>query len=163
MGAPRIDETGRTILPVTFQKTSRGETNGAELLLTGAVTPAWDLALGYSLFQLAVTDDEGLPYPEAARVTTPRHQLQLRSSVAFPRHLSLDSSFYYVGPIGDEVSAYLRLDAQLSWRSGRRWDLSISGQNLLQSRHTEFSGGPLESQLATPVQRTVNGKITWRF
>ncbi|MGZ5493428.1 MAG: hypothetical protein ACXW3E_08100, partial [Thermoanaerobaculia bacterium] len=124
----------------------------------------WDVALGYSFFQVSAIDDEGLrSSSEIGKIATPRHQLQLRSFIQLPRQLELDSWAYYVGRIGSDVPSYLRLDAQLSWRPARRWELSISGQNLLQARHSEFVGNFFESELATPVQRTVNGKITWRF
>jgi iron complex outermembrane receptor protein len=163
-GALFIDPSGRPILPATIRNNSSGQANGAELFLTDAVTPAWNLALGYSFLDVSIRDEEGLAHSaEIGALATPRYQAQLRSHLRLPRQFDLDSAAYYVGPIGGEVRSYVRFDAQLSWHPSRRWELTVSGQNLLQSRHTEFVGTSYESQLSTPVRRTVNGKVTWRF
>jgi len=161
---PFVDSSGRTIIPLALENNLHGYAHGAEFLLTNAVTPTWNFALGYSFLQATTIDDEGLrSSAETGRITSPRHQLQLRSSLQLPRQIELDSSAYYVGRIGSDVRAFLRLDAQLSWHPTTRWELSISGQNLLQERHSEFAGVAGQSELVTPVQRTVNGKVAWRF
>lgn len=157
---PFVDSSGRTIIPLEFGNTTTGHANGAEFLLTNAVAPYWNVVLGYSFFQQSLLNDEGLR-PSSEIGVSPRHQLQLRSSIQLPRNLEMDSSAYYVGRLGSGIPAYLRLDAQLSWHPAKRWDLSISGQNLLQARHREFAGEG--GGVATPIQRTVNGKVTWRF
>jgi hypothetical protein len=40
-------------------------------------------------------------------------------------------------------------------------ELSVAGQNLLSPRHAEFQDA--NGQLHTLVQRSVFGKVTWRF
>ena len=106
-------------------------------------------------------DEAGVP---SSTIADPRHQLQLRSNVELSRGFSLDTAAFYVGRVGNNVPAYVRLDAQLSWRAARHWELSISGQNLLDGHHAEFAGGPTgQSDGAVPIQRTVNGRIAWRF
>jgi len=160
---PSLDSSGRMVIPFGIENNLHGYAHGAEFLLTDAFTPNWNVALGYSFLQTTIINDEGIrSSSETGKITSPRHQLQLRSFLQLPRQLELDSSAFYVGSVGD-VPAYLRLDAQLSWHPSRRWELSISGQNLLQARHAEFTSRDGESELATPVQRTVNGKITWRY
>ena len=158
---PFLDSSQRMIIPLQVQNGVNGQANGAEFFLTDAVAPNWSVALGYSLYQMSLIDDAGLlAIAESTKVSTPRHQLQLRSFIQLPRQFELYSSAYYVGRIGSDVPSYLRLDAQLSWRPSKRWDLSIAGQNLLNGSHTEFV--PI-SGAATPVQRAVNGRVTWRF
>jgi iron complex outermembrane receptor protein len=160
MGQPYRDATGRTIIPLQVVTVGSGHAQGAEFLVTDAVTPRWNVALGYSLFHLYPIDNSGAP---TTPDPSPRNQFQLRSFVQLPSQFEIDSSAYYVGRIGSDVPAYLRLDGQLSWHPAKRWSLSVSGQNLLQARHTEFFGNTFERQAVTPVQRTVNGKVTWRF
>lgn len=161
---PFVDSSGRMIIPVGIENNLHGYAHGAEFLLTDALTPNWNVALGYSLLQVTTIDDEGQrSSAETGKITNPRHQLQLRSSLQLPRQLELDSSAYYVGRVGSDVRAFLQLDAQLSWHPTMRWELSISGQNLLHARHSEFASVTGQSELVTPVQRTVNGKVTWRF
>jgi iron complex outermembrane recepter protein len=161
---PYRDASGRTIVPIGIETNGRGHADGAEFLLTDAVTTKWNVALGYSFFQLYATDDEGLPSSgNVGRMTTPRHQLQFRTSIELAAHVEVDSSAYYVSHIANTVPSYLRLDGQLSWRPAKRWELSIAGQNLLRAHHNEFAAIPLEDQGGTPVQRTVSGKVTWRY
>ncbi|HEX7704972.1 MAG TPA: TonB-dependent receptor [Thermoanaerobaculia bacterium] len=156
---PFADPSGRTIIPVTFANTSHGRAEGVEFLVTDAVTPDWNITLGYSFFEQNATADGGLGSAlDFGESGAPRHQVQMRSFLELPKHVELDLSAYYVGAFGTSVSDYLRLDAQISWRPVRQITLAINGQNLLQSSHSEFA-----SALATPIQRTVNGKVTWRF
>jgi hypothetical protein len=59
------------------------------------------------------------------------------------------------------IASYVRLDTRLGWRLGEFTELSFAAQNLLSPRRLEF---PNAEQLhATPVQRSVVGKVTWRF
>jgi len=160
MGQPFRDPSGRTIIPLQAVMNGNGHSHGAEFLVTDAVTSRWNVALGYSFFQLYARDHSGAP---ATPDPTPRNQLQLRSFVRLPSQFEIDSSAYYVGRIGGDIPAYLRLDEQVSWHAAKGLSLSISGQNLLNARHDEFFGNTYERQAETPVQRTVNGKVTWRF
>lgn len=157
-----VDASGRSITELEYENEVHGTADGAELLLTETITPKWNVTLGYSMFQLSVIEDNAEAAAEVGNITTPRHQLQLRSFIQLPRRVELDTSAYYVGRTRD-VASYLRLDAQLSWYPAERLELSISGQNLLHARHAEYVGTPAESDLVTPIQRTVNGKVTWRF
>jgi iron complex outermembrane recepter protein len=157
---PFVGASGRTTIALQFENDTHGRANGAEFFLTDAVTPNWNVTLGYSFLQMSTIDDD---LETNGKLTAPRHQLQLRSFIQLPRQLELDSSAFYVGRIGSNVQPYLRLDEQLSWHLAKRLELSISGQNLLHARHTEFVGNPIESVLVTPAQRTVNGRVTWHF
>ncbi|HXA17395.1 MAG TPA: TonB-dependent receptor [Thermoanaerobaculia bacterium] len=163
VNAPFVDSSGRTIIPINISNEDQGNTHGGELLLTDAVTSNWNVAFGYSFFEMTTVSDEGLITTSKNSGTDPRHQLQLRSFMQLPRQLELDTSAYYAGRIANDVPSYLRLDAQLSWRPARRWELSISGQNLLHARHAEFAPVNGQSESITLAQRTVNGKVTWRF
>ncbi|HEX3068323.1 MAG TPA: TonB-dependent receptor [Thermoanaerobaculia bacterium] len=157
---PFVDATGRLIVPLNIVNSMDGSSYGEEFLLTDALAPNWNVALGYSFLHIVTMDDAGV---RSAAITDPRHQLQLRSNLQLSRGLSIDTAAFYVGAIGNKVPAYLRLDAQLSWHPASRWELSISGQNLLRAQHPEFAGADGQGTTAIPIQRTVNGKITWRF
>jgi iron complex outermembrane recepter protein len=159
--APFVDSSGRLIVPLNIVNSMDGSSYGEEFLLTGTLAPNWNVALGYSFLHMITMDDAGV---RSAAITDPRQQLQLRSNLQLSRGLSLDTAAFYVGRIADKIPSYLRLDAQLSWRRpASRWELSISGQNLLREQHTEFAGGYSQGDAAIPIQRTVNGRITWRF
>jgi iron complex outermembrane receptor protein len=159
-GLPYVDSGGRVILPINYTDSTKGDANGAELYATYGVTENWNLALGYSFFELATTDAQG---NKSAAGDAPKHQLQLRSFVRLPRQMELNVSAYYVDRLPDfQVPAYVRLDTMLSWHASKTWELSITGQNLLKGRHIEFGGSSALGGI-TPAPRSVYGKVTWRF
>jgi iron complex outermembrane receptor protein len=160
--APIRDSSGHTVIPINFSNDIKGHAEGLEFLLADSLSPRWNVSLGYAFFR-GRSIVEGDPNSRHADVSSPQHQLQLRSFLQLPRQLELDSAAYYVGALGPDIRPYLRLDAQLIWRTANRWELSLFGQNLLQARHSEFAGTNGENELATPVRRAVSGKITWRF
>jgi iron complex outermembrane receptor protein len=157
---PFVDSTGRLIVPLNIVNSMNGSSYGGEFLLSDTLAPNWNIALGYSFLHIITMDDAGM---RPAAITDPRHQLQLRSNLQLSRGLSIDTAAFYAGRLGNNVPSYLRLDAQLSWRPASRWELSISGQNVLRAQHTEFAGADGQGNTAIPIQRTVNGRITWRF
>jgi iron complex outermembrane receptor protein len=157
---PFVDSTGRLIVPLNIVNAMGGRSYGGEFLLTDTLTPNWNVAVGYSFLHMTTMDDGGVP---PATITDPRHQLQLRSNLQLSRGFSIDTAAFYAGRIGNKVPAYVRLDEQLSWRAARHWELSISGQNLLDGHHAEFAGPTGQSDAAIPIQRTLNGRIVWRF
>jgi iron complex outermembrane recepter protein len=59
------------------------------------------------------------------------------------------------------VPGYTRLDTRLGWRAGESIEFSVAGQNLLTPRHIEFRDGM--STNVTQVERSIVGKVTWRF
>jgi iron complex outermembrane receptor protein len=63
---------------------------------------------------------------------------------------------------GPEIPAHARLDTRLGWTPGRDIDLSLVGQNLLDSRHVEFNT-PGDVVPGSQVRRSIYGKIAWRF
>jgi iron complex outermembrane receptor protein len=154
--APSIDSSGQLIFPINVENFLDNSAYGAEFLLTNAVTPNWNIALGYSFLQSVTFDDDGL---RSTVVTEPKNQLQLRSNMQLSQQFALNAAAFYAGRIGDDVPAYVRLDAQLSWHPAKQWDFSITVQNLLHARHEEFA----RTAGGITIPRTVNGKITWRF
>jgi iron complex outermembrane receptor protein len=157
---PFVDSSGRVIVPLNIENSMEGKAYGTELFLTETLTPTWNVELGYSFLHLTTTSRAGV---RSDTITDPRNQFQLRSNTKLPWELALDAAVFYVGRIGSSVPAYVRLDTQLSWHPAKRWEVSISGQNLLQERHAEFAGFDGQSDAVPSIQRTVNGRITWRF
>lgn len=58
------------------------------------------------------------------------------------------------------VPSYFELDVRLAWHASDGLELAVVGQNLLHDQHPEFG-------IALPhreeIQRSVYGKITWRY
>ncbi len=149
------------ILPSTFVNGAGARTYGAEFFANWNVASHWRVSPGYSYFHLHIDgDSSGLNPPPG---TSPNHQFQVRSLVDLPHHLEWDSTLGYVSKLAaGTVPAYARLDCRVGWRVGEFVELSLVGQNLLTPRHSEFSDTfyPLNYTL---VERSVFGKVTWRF
>lgn len=159
MGQPYAEPSGQVIIPFSYGNNVEGHSDGAELFATYTTTPNWNLTLGYAFFQSHLVGIENnSPGP------APAHQVQLRSFLNLPRRIELNTAVYYVGRIPDlgGAPAYIRFDTALTWRPVPAWGMSINGQNLLRSHHNEFEGVSALGA-ATPVQRSVYGKVTWRF
>jgi len=78
------------------------------------------------------------------------------------RQVDFDVWLRYVDALrSSNVPGYVTLDLRLAWRPLQNLELALVGQNLVDSHHPEFV--PEELFLPTEVQRSVYGKITWRF
>jgi iron complex outermembrane receptor protein len=142
-----------------------GETYGAEAALTFQATPWWRLQPGYSVIEMqlhkrAASQD---PFSEQDEGKTPEQQWSLRSSMDLPHDISLDCMLRYVDSLPAlKVESYWGLDIRVAWRPTHWLELSIVGQNLVESRHAEFSPTFIATQ-RTEVQRGCYGKVTLRF
>jgi outer membrane receptor protein involved in Fe transport len=151
------------IIPLDIGNGARAQTWGGEVFATWNVNNRWRLSPGYSLIHLNLIQDPLSQNAGTAIVaSTPKHQIELRSALSLRANLDWDTSLYFVGQVNDNnTPRYTRLDTQLRWRPLEALEFSITGQNLLTPRHAEF--GDSVSIDYTQVQRSVLGKITWRF
>ncbi len=139
-----------------------GEAYGAEFAVEYRATDRWRLRASYTHLQIRLR-----PKPGSSDTTNgsgeshdPNHQLAIRSSMDLPWRLEWDTGLRYVSRIANQnVPAYTELEARFGWNATRNLELSIVGQNLLHAHHVEF-GAPATRQ---EVERTVFGKVTWRF
>jgi len=73
-----------------------------------------------------------------------------------------DGSLAHVGPLSSAgVPGYTRVDTRIGWRWGESLEFSVVGQNLLRPRHAEFFD--TDGLNHTEIERSVFGKIVWRF
>jgi iron complex outermembrane receptor protein len=159
-----VPQAPYTVFPLNIANGARARTYGGEVFVTWNVTSRWRLSPGYSLIHMNVIQD---PLSQTAAGTgvlgdTPRSQIQLRSALGLRPNMDLDTSLYFVGRVtDDQTPSYTRLDLQLRWRVRESVEVSLTGQNLLTARHAEF--GNTYGIDYTQVQRSILGKITWRF
>ena len=77
-----------------------------------------------------------------------------------PAHLEFDTGLRYVSQIANlSVPEYGGAGCAIMLAARQDLELSIVGQNLLHAHHPEF--GPPASR--NEIERSVYGKITWRF
>jgi iron complex outermembrane receptor protein len=136
-----------------------GQSYGGEAVVTYAATDFWRLSASYSLLLLHA---QGQPasVDKADELNAPTHQVVLRSSYDFGRHVGLDTDLRYVDNV-QGVDGYVTADARLSYRPTPNWELSVVGQNLLDNSHPEQASTIGASTAEVP--RGVYGKVTWRY
>jgi iron complex outermembrane receptor protein len=138
-----------------------GETYGAEWTGRWQALPWWRLETQYTLLRthLRISPDGNDPNREE---NAPRHQVSCRSTMDLPRGWAVDAWLRWVDclPMYD-VPSYFTLDLRLAWMPSPRWEFAVVGQNLLDPEHTEFQG--TFTVQSTAVQRSVYGKVTFRF
>ena len=95
---------------------------------------------------------------------TPRHQFYVRSGVDLWRTIEADLTYRFAGSLPTlQIASYSTVDARLGWKISPAIEISLVGQNLLQS-HLEFvpdlSDGMVGKSL---VKRDAYAKLSWRF
>jgi len=154
--------TGRRPLGWGFFDRPNGEfSTGVD---TWDVTSRWRISPGFGFLHMNIMPDpsSGDTVVGTTGGYSPKHQAQLRSSVKLNHRVEWDTSAYFVGVLSNgPVPAYTRLDTRLGWSMGESVYFSVSGQNLLTPHHFEFLNG--YQVHPTEVERSIVGKITWRF
>jgi iron complex outermembrane receptor protein len=145
---------------------------GAEASVRWQPADWWRLTFGWS--HIHIQHSDGV-YSPAGTASAPPHQLSVLSYLDLPGNLELDFGVYYHGRVGDrfsivtddELSGYTRHDLRLGWRPSDQLELSLVGQNLFDRLHREgvdfFEAGPLVGLQGSSVQRSIVGRINWRF
>ena len=154
------------VIPLEYAGKAYGSTHGTEALLGWKVMTFWTLQGGYTWFVSSIRlNPSSLDTLTAAEINNeaPRNQFQIRSYLDLPHRFTLDTSLYRVGRLATgSIPAYTRVDIRLGWRPNKWTELSVVGQNLLDPRHPEFQN-LFQTVVTTQVQRSVYGKVTWRF
>jgi iron complex outermembrane receptor protein len=149
-----------TVLPEFLVNGPPARTYGLEFFANWIVTDHWRISPGYSYFHMHVDGDSSTL--DTAPGTSPNQQVQIRSLLDLPRHLEWDNTLKYVSKLAvGNIPGYARLDSRLGWRVGDFVELSVVGQNLFSPRHAEYFDS--DSLNRTLVERSVFGKVTWRF
>lgn len=100
----------------------------------------------------------------------PRHQASLRGAFSLTDDLDLDVWLRYVDDVSAvylgsggwyDIDEYMAMDIRLAWRPNDNLELSLIGQNLLDSSHVEF----VQENFTRPteVERGFYGKVAYRF
>lgn len=150
-------------------------TYGAELAATWSPLERLRLNGSYTFLEMDLKRKADLPASsEAAETQSPRHQVNLQSSLSLTPTVDLDLIGRWVARIrgfnpsgapgvADEIPSYFSLDARLAWRVGKNLEIALVGQNLLDDHHPEFGTSPLVRSPLVEIQRAVYGTGVWRF
>jgi iron complex outermembrane recepter protein len=100
----------------------------------------------------------------------PKHQVSLRGAFSLRNDINLDVWLRYVDSVSAvylgtggfyDIDDYVTMDVRLAWRPNDTLELSLVGQNLLDSSHVEF----VQENFTRPteIERGFYGKIAYKF
>jgi iron complex outermembrane recepter protein len=146
-----------------FKNRMHGHGKGAELAVRWQATPLWRLDAAYTYLKLKFAADAGsAAQPDTLVRSNPHHQFVLRSAWDITADILLDATLRHMDDLPAlNVPAYTVLDLGLSWRTTPSLELSLVGQNLLDSHHPEQA--VVANGAGTEVQRGYYALARWRF
>ncbi|MES2732378.1 MAG: TonB-dependent receptor [Bacteroidota bacterium] len=150
-------------LPIIFGNGIDGQTYGLELAATQQVTDWWRLRGGYTFLKkhLSIKSTSADMNGGTAESNDPAHQFLIQSSINLPGRIELGTVIRYVDKLPKpQVPGYVGLDVRLGWKAHKALEINIVGQNLTESKHTEFIPS---SPAPRKIERSIYGKISWRF
>lgn len=165
---PPLFQGGNPYLPLNLTNTIGAESYGLEGAVDWLPLPNWRLQANTALFHIRPRD----PLPGASggefSDATPGRQVSLRSSLDITSQVQWDVWLRRVGKIITSanatatVPAYSSLDMRLAWKATRDLEISLIGQNLLESSHLEYISQNIYS-LPVKIERGVYLKADWKF
>jgi iron complex outermembrane receptor protein len=163
--APYFNPTGGYLaIPLIFDYKAHAVSYGAEAFANWNLTDRWRISPGLTMLNMSVTRDASSQDStiEQTPGRSPRRSYQARSFINLGRSFEWDQTIGYTGPLAaGNVPGYVRFDTRFGWRWGESCDFSVTGQNLLAPRHAEFADIHFVDHMQD--QRSIFGKITWRF
>lgn len=156
--------------PLFYDNNLEGETYGIELNIVYHAFDTWRIRCGYNLLEEDIRVKPGrYDFNNALNETAdPRHQFSLQSSMNIFKNFQLnaglrfvDSFKYNVSGVADTVPNYTELNVRLAWLPTDKFEISVTGQNLLHNRHIEYvisSPNP-----TAEIERSVYLKVACRL
>lgn len=141
---------------------------GLEMAANYRVNHDWRLQASYSTNQFEANYDENEHWfrdPLTEKHFNPSHTLSLRSLFDLTNEIELDVWARYVDKLYVDqrtIPDYFTVDLRLGWHPHKDLELSVSGQNLLDNHHPEFSD-ILYIPVASQIQRAYLAQLSWRF
>jgi iron complex outermembrane recepter protein len=167
-GAP-LPYGGSFYLPMQLTNAVDAESYGLEMSFDWLPLPNWRLQANTALFDIKTRNPKFVLSADGEFIgTTPSHQISLRSSLDITPSLQWDTWLRHVGKLSgsvsgvDNVPAYTSLDMRLAWKPARNLELSLVGQNLLDSSHPEIVVTNIVS-MPIEIERGIYLKADWKF
>jgi iron complex outermembrane recepter protein len=155
--------------PFYFENNLEARTYGIELSGSYQFSTWWRLRGSYTLLKEDIRLKAGrTDFNNTLNETAdPEHQFSLRSSMDLPGNLELDLGVRRVGRLQAnnagvpmQVPGYTEWDACLGWQVRDDLEVSVIGRNLLHDQRGEYRRA---NSPDVEIERSVHGRITWRF
>ncbi|MFC1850521.1 TonB-dependent receptor plug domain-containing protein [candidate division CSSED10-310 bacterium] len=174
-GEPHLDtydSIDYIAIPYEMQNKLNAITYGGEIVCDWQAAKWLRMQAAYSYLYLDFTlDDDSTDIGSKLNEgRSPQNQFSLRISSQFAK-LEFSTWFRYVDEIPEVISefteyrsvpSYTTLDCRLTWKLHKQVELSFVGQNLIEEQHLEYTPDIFTTD-ATEIERSVYGKLTFRF
>jgi len=149
------------IVPLYFGNGMKGETYGTEAAAQYKLMPSLSVKGSYSLLHLALHAYDGHAVdPKTTEGRSPQNQAYIGANYSLPKSFEISGNAYFVGGLPDfQLPEYTRLDVNFGWKGLENLEFNVVAQNLLGS-HMEYGSAISPSNV---INRSIFGKITWRF
>jgi iron complex outermembrane receptor protein len=148
------------LIPFIFTNDMKGTSDGIEAVLSWTVQPDLKLSANYSYLHMSLTALD--PTQESDEQLSPEHQAGLKIFWNMTNNWTLDVTTAYVDDLSIiAVDSYVRMDINLSTQLSKSLRMNITGQNLLNHTHREFSG--VNDINAGEIERSIFAKLTWQL
>ncbi len=150
------------VLNVPLANGIKGVGNGVEIAPNWKPTPWWELKGNLSLLHLALRPKAG--FGDTGTVanyqgTSPHSEATAQSLLDLPHGVEFDVDYRFVSQLpAQNVRSYQTTDVHGAWKINDHVALSVSGRNLLQPEHEEFTG---DNGNPVGIRRSVYGGLTW--
>jgi iron complex outermembrane receptor protein len=146
------------LISAPFANGIMGSTNGAEISPDWKATRWMELKATYSYVSLNLEDKSThakTSYVSSYEGSSPHNEATAQALVNLPKGFEFDPTYRYVSALPVQlIHAYGAVDARLGWHFAKTFELSLTGQNLLQPRHPELG--------SVLVERSAYAQITWK-
>jgi iron complex outermembrane receptor protein len=138
-----VEQISTSPLPIqwVWGNLMAADTYGVEVWGSYGVAPWWQLSAGFNIQhedRRFRPSSSGLGGVSSAG-DDPNHQASLRSSMNLGSDLTWDADIRWIGMLPDpKVPEYVELDTRVAWDVSDKWQLSVSGFNLLHAHHIEY-------------------------
>jgi iron complex outermembrane receptor protein len=162
IGGPIAQPGGYVFIPTINSNANTGTAQGIEASLDWRPHSDWHIQAAWSLLDSRIRLAPNRLSSGYAD-TTPRQMLSLRVAHDLSSELHCDAWLRYVVKVDAyTIPAYTTLDLRLAWQPRKNLEVSLVGQNLLDSAHAEYGSSFI---LSTPseIERGVYLKAEWTF
>jgi len=142
------------------------DTYGIELSANWRPADTWRLrgTYTYTEIQLEKETDQPLIYGGDVEGKSPEQMVSLRSLWEPVENVEIDARLRFVDRLEAlEIPSYFEGDLRLAYKPRSGLEISLAGRNLLDSSHPEFAQLNFLGKETAEVERSVYGRITWRF
>ncbi|MCK5872809.1 MAG: TonB-dependent receptor, partial [Methylococcales bacterium] len=157
-------EDDHFVIPASYNTNMTAESYGIEIAATWKVLDNWRINGTYSYLQMQHHTENGANnLSETDEGNSPHHKFSIFSMLNLLPNLEWNLWLKYADNVPTfNIPSYITMDTGISWQVNDIIELSVMGQNLLDSQHPESRN---EFILTSPsqVERSVYGKVSLRF